>query len=339
MDGAVRFGVAGTNSITGWFLQGAMQDPRFVLTAVCSRSIERARAFAAKYGNAKPFSSIGEMAESGDVDAVYIAVPNSVHAVYSMICMNAGKHVLCEKPAASNAKEFARMTECAKKNNVAFMEAMLPTTSPNFDIIRSNLCRLGEIRRYFAAYCQYSSRYDKLKKGEAANVFTPEMSGGATMDIGVYTVYPMVALFGEPLSVSAQGIVLPTGVDGQASVNFEYPGMNATVVYSKISDSYLPSEIEGEKGNLLMSGIHVVHDVTYIPHRAPMSGQGPEEKRQDMGITLTQSDYYYETKEFINLVNSGNKESERNRWNYSMKTLEITDEIRRQLGVTFPADR
>ncbi len=89
----------------------------------------------------------------------------------------------------------------------------------------------------------------------------------------------MVALFGMPQSINAHGIILSGGVDGQAAVNMTYPDMNATVVYSKIADSYLPSEIEGEKGNLLMSGIHVIHDVTFIPHRKPMSGGRDRKKK------------------------------------------------------------
>ncbi len=339
MANKVRFGVAGTNSITDWFLHGAMQDPRFSLTAVCSRSVDKAREFADKYGATECYSSINQMAQSPNVDAIYIAVPNNLHIDYALACMNAGKHVLCEKPAASNAKELCTMIECAKKNKVAFMEAMLPTTSPNYKIICDNINQLGKIRRYFASYCQYSSRYDKLKKGEAANVFTTTMSGGATMDIGVYTIYPMVAMFGMPQSISAQGILLPTGVDGQAAVNFAYPDMNATVLYSKISDSYLPAEIEGENGNLLASGINVIHDVTFIPHRAPMSGQGPEEKRREIGVKLEKSDYFYETEEFINVVNSHKQESALNSWENSLNTLKITDEIRRQLGVKFPADK
>lgn len=338
--GKLRFGVAGTNTITDKFLEGAMLDPRFELTAVCSRSLEKAAAFGAKYGGrAKAFSSIAEMAESDCVDAIYIAVPNSLHAEYSTVCIEAGKHVLCEKPAASNAKELRGVLAAARKHGVAFMEAMLPTTSPNFRVIANALPRLGKLRRYFAAYCQYSSRYDKFKQGVAANVFTTTMSGGATMDIGVYTLYPMVALFGMPISLSAQGIVLASGVDGQAAVNIEYPEMNATVIYSKIADSYLPSEIEGEEGNLMMSSINVLRDVEFIPHRVPASGFGEDSARQQIGIALDKSDYYYETKEFIDIVAGGKTHSELNSWDNSLHTLELTDEIRHQLEVEFPADR
>lgn len=334
----IRFGVAGTNKITDWFVKGGLQDPRFRLEAVCSRSLDRAREFGLKYGGAKAYDSISQMAHDPDIDAIYIATPNSIHHSNALICLQAGKHVFCEKPAASNARELAEMIECAKANNVAFMEAMLPTTSPNFEIIRQNIGRLGTLRRYFASYCQYSSRYDKFRNGDVANVFSPAMSGGATMDIGVYTIYPMVALFGMPESISAQGMILSSGVDGQATVNFRYPGMDATVIYSKIADSYLPTEIEGESGNLMMSSINVLHDVTFIPHRQPKSGMGPDEARQNIGVTLDKLDYFYETHEFINLIENGQVESTNNSWANSLNTLRITDEIRRQLGVTFPAD-
>lgn len=338
--GKLRFGVVGTNTITGKFLEGAMLDPRFALAAVCSRSPGKAEALGARYGgNTKSFTSIAEMAGSDSVDAIYIAVPNSLHSEYSKICLNAGKHVICEKPAASNARELRGVLAAARRNGVAFMEAMLPTTSPNFRVIADALPRLGKLRRYFAAYCQYSSRYDRFKNGEAANVFTTAMSGGATMDIGVYTIYPMVTLFGMPDSVSAQGIMLSSGVDGQATVNMEYPGMNATVVYSKIADSYLPSEIEGEEGNLLMSSINVLRDVEYVPHRTPASGFGEKSARLQIGVALDKSDYYYEAKEFIDIATAGKAQSELNSWEASLHTLELTDEIRRQLGVAFPADK
>lgn len=79
------------------------------------------------------------------------------------------------------------------------------------------------------------------------NAFRPELSNGAMMDIGIYTVYPMVVLFGRPKKIDASGIVLSSGADGQGAVNFEYEGMNATVLYSKIANSSLPTEIQEKR--------------------------------------------------------------------------------------------
>ena len=99
----IRFGVVGTNFITDWVIAGAKQDERFELAAVCSRTQERANEFAAKYDIPYTFTSLEEMAASPLIDAVYIATPNYLHAAQSIFCMKHGKHVLCEKPMASNA--------------------------------------------------------------------------------------------------------------------------------------------------------------------------------------------------------------------------------------------
>ena len=335
----VRFGVVGTNKITDWVIAGGRQDDRFELTAVCSRTKERAEEFAAMHNIPYTFTSLEEMASSNTVDAIYIATPNYLHAEQSILCMNHGKHVLCEKPFASNADEVRRMIEAAKRNNVTLMEAMISTLNPNFITASEKMNDIGTIRRYFACYCQYSSRYDKFKEGIVLNAFKPELSNGAVMDIGIYTIYPMVALFGKPKSVAAQGVILSSGADGQGAVNFEYEGMNATVLYSKIANSFLPTEIEGEKGNIMLDHIHIAGNVDFIPRVPAGQGKSQKDTREPIGSPLDHSEYYYEIKEFIDLVLEGRQESSVNTWNTSLATIEIIDEIRRQIGVVYPADK
>ena len=334
----IRFGVIGTNNISDWVIAGGRQDERFELVAVCSRTQERADEFAAKHNIPHTFTSLEEMASSPLIDAVYIATPNYVHAEQSILCMSHGKHVLCEKPFASNAREVRQMIEAAQRNNVTLMEAMISTLNPNFLIAKDKLKDLGTIRRYFASYCQYSSRYDKFKEGIILNAFKPELSNGAVMDIGIYTIYPMVALFGKPQKIEAQGIVLHTGADGQGAVNFQYDGMNATVLYSKIANSALPTEIEGEAGNLLLDKIHITKQVDFIPRQVTAQGKEQENHCQSIGVPLDKSEYYYEMAEFMNLIEQGKQESILNSWENSLTTIEIIDEIRRQLGVHYPAD-
>lgn len=335
----VRFGVVGTNKITDWLLTGAHEDERFELSAICSRTQERADEFAAKYGVKHTFTSVEEMASSDVVDAVYIATPNCTHAKIAITCMNQGKHVLCEKPMASNAQEVKQMIDAAKENHVVLMEAMIATMNPNFLKVKELLPNLGVIRRYFASYCQYSSRYDKFKEGVVLNAFNPVLSNGAMMDIGIYTIYPLIALFGKPKAINAQGFMLSSGTDGQGVVSFLYDGMNATVLYSKIANSYLPTEIEGEDGNLILDEIHTIRKVTYIPRPAAMSGRGPKAEPQDMSVVNNHDDYYYEVAEFINLIEHGKLESDINSHAVSLATIEVIDEVRKQLGVVFPADK
>lgn len=339
MKTKVRFGVIGTNFITDWVIAGARQDERFELVAVCSRKEETANAFAAKHGIPHIFTSLEKMAESPLIDAVYIASPNYLHASQSILCMNRGKHVLCEKPFASNAREVREMIAAAKANQVTLMEAMKPTLTPNFRAVQNYLKRIGTVRRYFASYCQYSSRYDTYKEGVVLNAFKPELSNGAMMDIGIYAVYPMVVLFGRPQKIDAAGVVLSSGADGQGAVNFLYDGMNATVLYSKIANSSLPTEIQGEDGNITLDRINIISEVTYTPRLAAASGKGPQPIAEDISIVTEKDEYYYEVAEFIDLVLTSRKESTVNTLENSLITLEIIDEVRRQLGVVYPADK
>lgn len=325
----VRFGIIGTNSITDKILDAAKQESRFELTAVYSRTPQRADEFAKKYNIPYTFTVLEEMASSPLIDAVYIASPNSLHAPQSILFMNHGKHVLCEKPLASNAGEAKMMIETSGRNNVVLMEAMKPTLTPNFFSIKDNMAKIGTIRRYFSCYCQYSSRYDQLKEGVMLNAFDPNLSNGSVMDIGIYTIYPMVVLFGKPNKISATGIKLATGVDGQGAINFEYDGMNATVLYSKIADSTLPTEIQGEEGTIVSDRVNIINRVVL------KSRNGEETLISSPNL---RHEYYYEIAEFINLIEAGKRESEINSHRNSLITLEIIDEIRKQLNITYPAD-
>ncbi|MBF0762234.1 Gfo/Idh/MocA family oxidoreductase [Dysgonomonas mossii] len=325
----VRFGVIGTNFIVDKVLEAARLDHRFELTAIYSRTQERADEFAKKHNVPHTFTSLEDMLSSNLIDAVYIASPNSLHASQSILCMQHGKHVFCEKPFASNANEVKTMIAAAEKYNVRLMEAMKPTMTPNFSVIKDNLKEIGTIRKYFSCYCQYSSRYDKLKEGVILNAFDPSLSNGAVMDLGVYTIYPMVVLFGRPKKISAAGLKLFTGADGQGSVNFEYEGMDATVMYSKIADSSLPTEIQGEEGTITADRINIINKVTL------------KKRSGEETIISTPNpthEYYFEVAEFIDLIQKNERESTINSLENSLITIEIIDEIRKQLGIIYPAD-
>ena len=335
----IRFGVIGTNFISDWVIADARQDERFELVAIYSRTQETADSFAAKHNIPHAFTSLEAMAQNKLIDAVYIASPNFLHAQQSILFMNHGKHVLCEKPLASNHTEASAMVEAATRNQVVLMEAMKSTLTPNFQAVINNLPKAGVLRHYFASFCQYSSRYDKFKAGVPVNAFNPGYSNGATMDIGVYTIYPMVVLFGKPRSIRAQGVLLSTGADAFVSVNFEYDeGFTATVIYSKISDSILPTEIQGEAGNIVLDRIHTIQKVQFIPGGIASMGKGMLSVPEDLSVPTPKGEYYYEIKAFIDLIHRQKIESDINTHENSLLTIAIMDEIRRQLGVVFPAD-
>lgn len=269
------------------------------------------------------------MAASGEIDAVYIASPNSYHAQYAIECMKHGIHVLCEKPIASNAKELGEMITAAKENGVLLMEALKSTFMPGTAAIREHLSKIGTVRRFFASYCQYSSRYDAYKAGTVLNAFNPAFSNGAIMDIGIYCIYQVVALFGKPDEVKATGVMLESGVDGEGSLLLKYADMDAVIMYSKITQSSLPSEIQGENGSILIDKISEPEKVV-IQYR--------DGREEDLSQPTSGNSMYYEAKEFIELVEAGKTESAINSLATSMLAMEVMDEARKQLGLVFPAD-
>lgn len=338
----IRFGVVGSNFITDRIIAAGRMDPRFELTGVYSRTAERGAEYAALHNIPHTFTSLDEMAASPLIDAVYIASPNALHAPQAILCLDAGKHVLCEKPLASNAREACEMARAARRNGRTLMEAMKPTLTPNFGVVKEYLPRIGRPRRWFSSFGKYSSRYDALKDGKLPNAFNPTLASGAAMDIGVYAIYPMVALFGRPESVHSTVVMLPSGVDGHGAVNYVYNGgeMLSTTLYSKMVDMGLPWEIEGEEGTIRGNAINSIRKLEFRERSGDGDGGGAQ-GGEWIDITNPEHcgyDYFYEIAHFIDLIESGSIESPINTHEISIATLEIIDELRRRAGIVYPAD-
>lgn len=319
----INFGIVGTGKISNWFLEAAFKVDEFNFKGLYSRTEESGKAFLKNYEGVKLYTSLEDMINDEEIHAIYIASPNSKHFEQAVKCLNGKKPVLCEKAFASNKKEAFKMIECAKTNDTLLMEAMRITVLPNFLEVKNHIHKIGKIRKYIASYCQYSSRYDNFKNGIIENAFKSELSNGALMDIGVYCIHPMVALFGAPKSLKASGTLLHTGVDGQGSIIFDYEDMEGVVNFSKISNSYLPSEIQGEEGSIIINKINSFTEVKIVYR------DGREEiisKEQEI------DDIYYEVKEFIELYKNGEKTSRKNKLETSLEVMKLIDEAKLQMN-------
>ncbi|WP_159885885.1 Gfo/Idh/MocA family protein [Paenibacillus puerhi] len=325
----IRFGIIGTNWITEAFLKAARKAEGFELTAVYSRSGERAKSFAAEWGAAHSYSDLEAFAASPFMDAVYIASPTSLHAEQAMLCMRQGKHVLCEKPLASNTREVEAMIKTASDHQVLLMEALKTTTMPSFEAVREHLPKIGRVRRYVGNYGQYSSRYDAYKQGTVLNAFNPAFSNGSLMDLGIYCIYPLISLFGPPQHIQAAGLVLESGVDGEGSLLLTYPDMEAVIMHSKIANSYLPSEIQGENGSMLIDKIGQPSRIELIYR---------DGSREEVSRPQEEDTMVYEIREFIGILQRGGRESTVNTHLRSVQTMQVMDEARRQIGLVYPAD-
>lgn len=323
----IRYATIGTNFVVDWFVEASKECADLQYAGTYSRNIEKAKSFGEKYGSKMYFDDLSELAECEEIDAVYIASPTSEHYSQAMLMLKNGKHVLLEKPMASNAEEVNQLIDTAKENNVVLMEAMRSVFDEGFQEIEKAIDKIAPVRRVSFQYCQYSSRYDKFKKGIIENAFNPELSNGALMDIGVYCVHPLVRLFGMPKEIQSQAIILPDSIDGEGTIIAKYDDMLAEVVYSKISDSHVPSQIQGEKGTIIIKEIPSPRQVEIIYR------DGSVEKP---AIKYTDNNMGYEAIEWAKMIQNKDYTDKHSR--YSLMSLKVMDIARKQQGIIFPAD-
>ncbi|MDF2541740.1 MAG: dehydrogenase [Herbinix sp.] len=323
----IKFATIGTSKITRKLMEVAKDCDDFKLVAVYSREKATAESFGKEYGAEIYFDHLDDLEKCTSVDAVYIASPNSLHYDQAIQLLRSGKHVLCEKAMGSNAKEVDTMLQVAKENNVLLLEAMRSLFDPGQRLIKDNLYKLGTIRRATINYCQYSSRYDGFKRGERTNIFDGNLSAGALMDIGVYCVHSLIDLFGSPNEVSASSVFLANGIDGAGSILAKYDTMIAEVIYSKITNSYLPSEIQGEAGVMLISD---------APNPRKITIRYNDNSEEIIEVEPCENNMVYELRAFMKAIET---KKEMSRFHeVSLEAMKLMDQVRSQIGVKFPAD-
>ena len=210
------------------------------------------------------------------------------------------------------------------------MEAIKSIYLPHFQTVKDALPRLGEIHKYHASFCQYSSRYDAYKRGEEPNTFKRELSNGGLMDIGVYCLYPMVALFGVPKTCIAMGTLLESGVDAEGTLLCKYEAMSAVVSYSKVSASSFGGEIQGEEGTLQIDRISRFEKISLLWRN------GEEEV---LSVGQEGNGMSYEIKAFIGMIYDTSRKLMNEKLKLSKEVMKLMDEARQQMGIVYPADR
>jgi len=315
-----RFAIVGTSDISKKLTEAIQECKDIEATAVYSRSKEKAESFANEFNISETYTSLEELAKTSSIDVVYIASPNSFHYEQSMLMMQNGKHVLCEKPIAENADDFSIMLKTAKENNVVLLEATRFYHAPGLEMLKELLPEIGQVRRASLMFNQYSSKYDALKNGETPNIFKKELAGGALMDLGVYCVELMIALFGEPNEIISSHIMLRTDVDGQGAVIAKYDEFLAELSYSKVSQAATPCVIQGEEGSLLFTKASIIDKIDVVKRNG--------ENRQVICYT-DENDMIYELMAFAKIIKEPHKADIYN--DYTMKAQKIMDEIKCQM--------
>ncbi len=320
----MKFAIIGTGKISDRFMKCANLCKGFEAYALLSRNADSD--FAKRHDIKVVYTSLEQMAMDKEIEAVYIASPNSFHYVQAITMLNAKKHVLCEKPVCSNEEEFSEIMACANENKVVFLEAMRPPFNPSMQKLKELIAKMGQIRGAKLSFSRYSSRYDRYKKGEMFNAFDPTLSNSALMDMGVYCVAMAIELFGMPKSVSCKDHKLENGFMAGGMMLAQYEDMVVTLDFSKIATSYAQSEIFFEDGSILIDNLDYISGVTVITN----------DGKKDAGFIYDEDEMRHEIASFMEYCKSEVPDCHTRR---TQDTMKILDQAHAQCGIRFVSNK
>ncbi len=322
----LHYGVIGTSWITRSFIQGAALTGKMKLSAVCSRQKEGGEAFAADFGGASVFQTPEAMADSGLVEAVYIASPNSLHAAQSRVFLSRGISVICEKPITVTPNELEELNALADQNGAIFLEALIGAHLPERKLLQDAVAQLGQISLARFDFSQLSSKYPALLAGENPNIFNPQFATGGLMDLGIYCVFPAVDLFGMPQSITASAGFLSTGSDGYGGGILQYPDKQVHITYSKIGQSAVGSEIIGDEGTLIIPSISQLCNMRFVKSDGTVC--------QISGTKDRPTQMSFEASDFYRYVRGDKSGYEADR-QLSLQISRVMYEMRQKAGIVF----
>lgn len=332
MVNMLRFATIGSGWITDEYIHGAKDSGLWELSAVYSRDRARGEAYAQKHGAKLVFTDIEGLATCKEVDAVYIASPNAAHYSQCKALLQAGKHVICEKPLCAQAQKVRELVTLAEEKNLVFLEAIMFMHLPQRAVLEEALQKIGQLSLAKIDFCQRSSKLDSFLEGQVPNIFNPQLETGSLMDLGVYCVYPALHLFGKPESFTADAIKLNTGADGNGIITMKYPDKLVTLTYSKLGQAGANTDFQGNEGTVYVESISRLANIS-LWHKDGSTEKiyGEDEKYKLMG---------WEAKDFHRYIT----EPEKSREEYahckelSIWVAEFLEEARRHLGIRFESD-
>lgn len=325
----MKIGILGAGGIAGVMARTISQMDDAQNYAVASRSIEKARAFANKYGVEKAYGSYEDMLADPEVKLVYIALPHSHHHKWTIESLKAGKHVLCEKAFAINEKQTREMIEMSEKTGLLLAEAIWTRYMPSRFMIQEIIER-GEIGRLLTVSANLGYKIDHNER-----LVKPELAGGALLDLTVYPLNFASMIWGDDIRrISASCVKTSTGVDGQDNVMIEYQDDRMASLFATIyTQTNRTGLICGTEGYIEVQNINNPEKIRVY-------------KLSEKGMVLDRcidvpgqiSGYEYEVRACIKAINEGKIECPEMPHSQTIQIMCQMDEIRRQFGIVYPGE-
>jgi predicted dehydrogenase len=323
----LRWGIMGPGWIADIFTRSVQAQTRQVITAVGSRSLERSQAFATQHGIPSAYGSYEELAAADDVDVVYIATPHNFHHAAALTALAAKKHVLIEKPIALNAAEARDIRDRAEQAGLFAAEALWSLFLPKFDVVRQ-VIDSGMLGELTSVITEYGEHYDPSNR-----IFDPALAGGPLLDLGTYPLALITTLLGQPREVKAIGTDLATGVNGQISAIMAFQGGAQAVVNTQLHN-FTPTTaiLVGKLATLTFDsmfnrpgGLTIQYpDGTQLHHEEPAGSHFDGLHFQAAAVARS--------------IHAGERGVDERTMTDSITTMDVADEIRRQLGITYPGE-
>jgi predicted dehydrogenase len=294
--------------------------------AVASRDFKKAEDFAKEFGFVKAYGSYEEMLSDPEVELVYVATPHSHHYEHVKLCLNQGKHVLCEKAFAINAKQTIEMFDLAKEKKLLLTEAIwtryLPLRQTLNEIIESGI--IGKVGMLTANLGYVINHVPRL--------VDPALAGGALLDLGVYPINFALMFFGTDIEkITSTAVITDKGVDSQNNITFVYKdGKMAILQSTMLSLTDRRGIISGSKGFIIAENINNYEWIkVYDNNRKELACY--EAPKQITG-------YEYEVRAAIRAIKDGKLECEEMPHAESIKVMQIMDSLRQEWGVIYPGE-
>lgn len=328
MSGKIRWGILGPGGIAHKFADALKVIRDAEITAVGSRDLQRADAFADTFDVPHRHGNYVELANNPEVDVVYVATPHPFHKACAMLCLEAGKAVLCEKPLTVDTDQAEALIACAREHKQFLMEAMWTRFIPVMVKVRKWLADgvIGEPRMLTA---DFGNRVELTAENMQGRLFALKLAGGAMLDIGVYTVSLASMVFGAPTKITSLAHIGETGVDEQAAVLLSYDADQIASLSCAITTrTSQDARIFGTKGSI------------YIPNfsRATSATLEVLEKEPvQIEIPFTGNGFEYQVLEVIKCLRAGKLESDVMPLDESLSIIQTMDIARAQWGLEYPS--
>lgn len=322
----MKIGILGAGGIASTLAETMNKMPEVECYGVASRNLEKAQAFCKKHGFANAFGSYEEMLADSEVELVYIATPHSHHYRHMKMCVEAGKHVLCEKAFTVNVKQAEAIFALAREKNVLVTEAIWTRYMPSRKMIKDLLDQkiIGEVGKLTANLDYYIC--------EKERIIRPELAGGALLDVGIYPLNFACMNFGDQISDIQSAVQMTdTGVDGENVVTLFYEDKRVAVLTSGIYGlSDRQGIFYGSKGYMVVDNVN-----------NPIGIKVYDEDRQlirDIAVPEQISGYEYEILETIECIQNGKLECPSMPHKDTLRMLDIMENLRKKWGVIYPEE-